>query len=93
MPAFFGWHILARYSINHALGAVIRRRRKNLKLSQEDLAAASGYHRSHVSLVENGDVSISIDALSCVAIALGCSMADLLASAEQELDRHRRGEL
>lgn len=73
------------YSINHALGSVIRKRRKACGMSQEDLSASIGYHRSHISLAENGAISITITVLQCIAIALACSMADLLADAEQEL--------
>ena len=55
---------------NESIGARIRRRRKDLNLSQERLAAAAGINQGYLSQIENDKVSprkLTIDAL---AIAL-----------------------
>ncbi len=40
--------------LSSKFGRVIRRRRKKLGLSQEELAGRAGLHRTYVSLIERG---------------------------------------
>ena len=46
--------------------------------SQERLAAASGLHRTYISLVERSVCNISLDNLEKIADAFGVSLPDLL---------------
>jgi transcriptional regulator with XRE-family HTH domain len=46
--------------------------------SQEDLAAASGLHRTYISLVERGECNISLDNLERLAEAFGLNLPELL---------------
>ena len=46
--------------------------------SQEKMAAASGLHRTYISMVERSACSVSIDTLDKIAEALGVTPADML---------------
>lgn len=69
-------------SARRNFAANIRKFRKRLGLSQEGLAALSGLHRNYVGSVERGERNISIDNMECLAIALGCTVRDLLEEEE-----------
>lgn len=72
--------------------AVMERRARNLlaqKLrilrmtrgwSQEDLADATGLHRTYISLIERAGCNISLDNMERIADAFGLSLAELLAA-------------
>jgi transcriptional regulator with XRE-family HTH domain len=61
------------------LGEVIRaRRRDELGLSQEGLAAAASLSRGHVGRIERGATSLSFPTLVKLAAALGLTPADLV---------------
>ena len=54
--------------------------------SQEKMAAASGLHRTYISLVERSVCSVSLDTLEKIADALGVTPADMLGAPDaQEL--------
>lgn len=59
-----------------ALGERIRRRRKMLRMTQEDLAGPN-FSRSYICQVEKGRVNPSLDALESIAARLGISPAEL----------------
>lgn len=46
--------------------------------SQEDLAAASGLHRTYISLIERAECNISLDNLEKLADGLGIGLPELL---------------
>ena len=50
-------------------------------VSQEGLAEIIGCHRNYVGLLERGEQNVTIDMLSRVAKALGCSVTDLVGEA------------
>jgi transcriptional regulator with XRE-family HTH domain len=50
--------------------------------SQEDLANASGLHRTHISLVERSACSITLDNLEQLADSLSVPLPDLLDATE-----------
>lgn len=60
------------------LGANIRRARKRLGLSQEDLAERAGLHWTYVGSVERGERNVSIDNICKLAWALGLPLGRLL---------------
>ncbi|MFY9221983.1 MAG: helix-turn-helix transcriptional regulator [Blastocatellia bacterium] len=47
-------------------------------LSQEELAALAGLHRTYVGSVERGERNISIDNMECLAMALKINIKELL---------------
>ena len=58
--------------------ANMRRFRHAAKLSQEDLAALCGLHRTYIGSVERGERNISIDNMEAIALALKCTVAVLV---------------
>lgn len=60
-------------------GRNLRRIRTATGLSQDELAARAGLHRTYVSSVERGERNISIENIFALADALGCDPRDLLA--------------
>ena len=64
-------------------GAVLRERREQAGISQEQLADRAGLHRTYISLIERGKRTASIEVVRRVADALGVSMADLIDKTEK----------
>ncbi len=62
----------------------LRKFRLEKKLSQEDLADSANLHRTYIGSVERGERNISIDNMERLAIALDCTIADLLSEEPQE---------
>lgn len=71
-------------SIESALGLAIRSIRAKRDLSQEELADAAGLHRTTMSLVERGRISITVGTLEALAHALGTKPSELIRDAEKQ---------
>lgn len=56
----------------------IRRIRSEIGVSQEELAARAGLHRTYISSVERAQRNISLENIFTIAQALGCDPRDLL---------------
>lgn len=56
----------------------LRKVRKELGYSQEELADLAGLHRTYVGSVERGERNISIDNMECLANALNRPLIDLM---------------
>ena len=63
-------------------GRAIRGRRESLKLSQEDFAERANVHRTYISSVELGKVSVGIEIAGALASALGMKLSELVRRAE-----------
>lgn len=61
-----------------ALGVAVQRRRRELKLSQEEAAARAGIHRTYFADVERGKRNVSLKNLVAIARGLGIRPAELL---------------
>ena len=61
-----------------AFGKMVRARRLEKKLSQEELASIADLHFTYVSSVERGERNISIENIARLAKALGCQLKDLM---------------
>lgn len=59
------------------VGRNIRRRRRELELTQPDLAAAVQLHINTINRIERGHRGVDLDVLSRLAEALRTTMADL----------------
>lgn len=63
-------------------GRAIRHERESLGLSQEDFAERANVHRTYVSSIELGKVSVGIEVANGLAVALGLKLSDLVRRAE-----------
>ncbi|MEN1704599.1 MAG: helix-turn-helix transcriptional regulator [Planctomycetota bacterium] len=61
-------------------GKIVRERRLDADLSQEDLAFAAGLHRTAVSHIEQATRSSTLETVEKLAKALGVQPADLMPS-------------
>ncbi len=57
----------------------VRRLRTAAGLSQEELAARAGLHRTYISSVERGQRNVSLENIGALASGLGSDPRDLLA--------------
>jgi transcriptional regulator with XRE-family HTH domain len=64
------------------LGQAIRRERERLGLSQEDFAEQANVHRTYISSIELGKVSMGIEVAHALAGALGMKLSELVRKAE-----------
>jgi transcriptional regulator with XRE-family HTH domain len=68
-----------------AFGSVLQELRRERGLSQEQLAEASGCHRAHVSFIERGLRSPSLDMVFQLACGLAISPSALIARVERKI--------
>lgn len=59
---------------NYHIGSTVRRMRKSRKMTQQQLAEASGLSRSTISNVEDALVSPNLDTLAALAGGLNCAI-------------------
>lgn len=67
---------------SQGFGANVRRLRNRLGVSQEELAARCGLHRTYVGSVERGERNVSLLNILRLAQALGCRAEELLRDVE-----------
>ena len=75
------------------LGPRIRRIRRGLDMSQENLADNAGIHRTQISLIEHGEQLPRIDTLIRLAGGLGVAPCELLGGIFWEVGGSRPGKL
>lgn len=63
-------------------GAAVRHERQKHGLSQEDFAEKARVHRTYISSVELGKVSVGIEVANELADALGLRLSELVRIAE-----------
>lgn len=66
----------------HTFGAAVRNERQKLGLSQEDFAERAEVHRTYISSIELGKVSVSIEVANQLAAALGLRLSEIVRMAE-----------
>ena len=64
--------------IKRKFGDKMRQIRKQVKISQEELAFRAKLHRTYISDVERGSRNISLENIEKIALALGVKSQDLL---------------
>lgn len=66
-----------RSDIKWLFGRAVRKRRRELDLSQEELAERAGLHRNYVSDIERGDRNPSLENIQKLAKALDMRVSAL----------------
>ncbi len=69
-----------------ALGGNIRKHRRGLNLSQDELAFRCGLHRTYMSDVERGARNLSFLSLLAIANGLGATISELTAGVRSAAD-------
>ena len=62
----------------------VRRIRKQLELSQEELAERAGVHRTYIGMLERCEKNVTIYNIERIALALGVEPALLLTRTESQ---------
>lgn len=71
--------MISKKNLRSIFAEALRRERKCLNISQEDLAELSGLHRTYVGAVERAERNISIDNIERLSKAVGKDAYALLA--------------
>ena len=72
----------ARGFSRRSFGHAVRIEREKLCLSQEAFAERANVHRTYISSIELGKVSVGLDVANSLALALGMKFSDLIKRAE-----------
>lgn len=70
-----------------ALGRVIRRLRKERKVTQEVFSGFAVITRSHLAMIERGQKKATLDTLLKIVSALDMRLSDLFRLVEEESDK------
>ncbi|MBQ3724736.1 MAG: helix-turn-helix transcriptional regulator [Oscillospiraceae bacterium] len=71
---------------NGAVGAAIRRLRKERGLSQEVLSGLAGIARTHLTMIESGTKQANFETLWRIAGALNMRASELVAQIEAQVE-------
>jgi len=71
-------------TIKQLFGKAIRRRRRDLDITQEELAERADLHRTFISDIERGEANPSLENIDRLAQALEISIVDLFSSFRME---------
>ena len=72
--AFF----MEKRMISVSFGNAVKKRRKALALSQEQLAEKAKLHRTYIGMIERGEKNITLTNIEKIALALGCAISELM---------------
>lgn len=82
-----------KLSARAILAERIRTLRKTKRMTQEDLSAATGITRSHISAIEQARSNIRLDNMEKIAAALGVPLHQLLDQPLEDAEAHSRSPL
>ena len=61
----------------YSFGDIIREKRKEKKMSQEDLAFKADLHRTYIGMIERAEKNITLENINKLAKALDLSVSEL----------------
>ncbi|MCM3624334.1 helix-turn-helix domain-containing protein [Brevibacillus borstelensis] len=73
--------------IENIFGEILRKHRKNRKLSQEDLALSADIDRSFLSEIERGVRKPTINTIFALCYALEIKPSEMIREVEEEYER------
>jgi ribosome-binding protein aMBF1 (putative translation factor) len=76
-------------ALKKSFGDLVRKRRKAIGLSQEDLGFECGLHRTYIGSIERGETNLSLENMAVLAITLRCEIIDLMPLLRQIRRGHR----
>jgi transcriptional regulator with XRE-family HTH domain len=62
----------------YSFGDILREKRKEKKMSQEDLAFKADLHRTYIGMLERAEKNITLENINKLAKALDLSVSELL---------------
>lgn len=66
-----------KFSLLVLFGDNVRKKRLELQLSQEELAARAGLHRTYIGMIERAEKNITLINAEKIAIAINCKLTEL----------------
>lgn len=72
------------------IGEVIVARRKELNITQEELAFRAGIDRTYIGYIENGRQNFSVSVLCSIASALNLKVSELFNETTETTDRQTK---
>ncbi len=66
-----------RRALRKGLGDLVRNRRRDIGLSQENLGFECGLHRTYIGSIERGETNLTLENIAILAITLRCEINDL----------------
>ena len=69
---------------NRITGRIIKELRQKKNLTQEVLSGLASIPRSHLAMIENGQISPKVDTLWRIAEALGMRLSELMRIIEEQ---------
>jgi transcriptional regulator with XRE-family HTH domain len=66
-----------RSDVKWLFGRAVRKRRRELDLSQEQLAERADLHRNYISDIERGERNLSLENIQKIARSLGMKVSEL----------------
>lgn len=79
------------HSIRSAYASVLKRRRKEMMLTQEELACRAGLTRNYISLLEKSQRSPTLETIFSISKALEMKLSKMVSLIEEEFYGQREG--
>ena len=76
-------------ALKKSFGELVRKRRKDVGLSQEDLGFECGLHRTYIGSIERGETNLTLENMAVLAITLRREIVDLIPSLSEVRKRLR----
>lgn len=77
-------------NIKQRFGQAVRKRRRELDITQEELAERAGVHRSYIANIERGEINPALENIERIAEALEVSIPVLFTNYAPSNDSERK---